>query len=103
LIEPWVRKGAAELHLKLIKQPSPTSPGPQVVYITYHSRFTVTQESAVMLGVVMDSQLHFKEHIANAATEELPAAMAMRRLEIISPHTVRQLFKIIVAPVADFI
>ena len=50
----------------------------------------------------MDSQLRFKKHIANAATKGLTAAMALRRLKMISPRTARQLFKATVAPVADY-
>ncbi|EED11531.1 hypothetical protein TSTA_008270 [Talaromyces stipitatus ATCC 10500] len=60
------------------------------------------KESAKILGVVMDLQLNFKEHIANAATKGLVAAMALRRLKMISPRTARQLFKATVAPGADY-
>uniref|UniRef100_A0A093UTM5 RNA-directed DNA polymerase from mobile element jockey n=1 Tax=Talaromyces marneffei PM1 TaxID=1077442 RepID=A0A093UTM5_TALMA len=42
------------------------------------------KESAKILGIVMDSQLRFKEHIANAATKGLTAAMALRRLKMTS-------------------
>ncbi|KAL3708693.1 hypothetical protein TMatcc_006677 [Talaromyces marneffei ATCC 18224] len=44
------------------------------------------KESAKILGIVMDSQLRFKEHIANAATKGLTAAMALRRLKMTSPR-----------------
>jgi hypothetical protein len=60
------------------------------------------KERAKILGVVMDSQLRFKEHIVNAATKGLTAAMALRRLKMISPRTARQLFMATVAPVADY-
>jgi hypothetical protein len=60
------------------------------------------KDSAKILGVVMDSQLRFEKHIANAATRGLAAAMALRRLKIVTPRTARQLFKAIVAPVADY-
>lgn len=33
-----------------------------------------------ILGVVMDSKLRYKEHIARAATRGLRAAMALKRL-----------------------
>ncbi|EED11747.1 hypothetical protein TSTA_109260, partial [Talaromyces stipitatus ATCC 10500] len=45
------------------------------------------------------------EHVANAATKGLEAAMALRRLKIISPRTAMQLFRATVAtvaPVADY-
>uniref|UniRef100_A0A093ULR6 Retrovirus-related Pol polyprotein from type-1 retrotransposable element R1 n=1 Tax=Talaromyces marneffei PM1 TaxID=1077442 RepID=A0A093ULR6_TALMA len=40
------------------------------------------KDSAKILGVVMDSRLRFKEHIANAATKGLIAAIALRRLRM---------------------
>ena len=60
------------------------------------------KESAKILGVVMDSQLRYKQHIARAATKGLQAAMALRRLKMISPRTARQLFEATVAPVVDY-
>ncbi|KAE8551008.1 hypothetical protein EYB25_007240 [Talaromyces marneffei] len=47
------------------------------------------KDSAKILGVVMDSHLHFEKHIANAATKGLAAAIALRRLKIVSPRTAR--------------
>ena len=55
-----------------------------------------------VLGVVIDSQLRYKRHIAKAATRGLEAAMALRRLKMISPRTARQLFGATVAPVVDY-
>lgn len=43
-----------------------------------------SKESIKILGVVIDYQLRFKEHIANTATKGLAAAMALRRLKMIS-------------------
>ncbi|KAL3713548.1 hypothetical protein TMatcc_002251 [Talaromyces marneffei ATCC 18224] len=60
------------------------------------------KDSAKILGVVMDSQLRFEKHIANTATKGLAAAMALRRLKMVTPQTARQLFKATVAPVADY-
>lgn len=39
----------------------------------------------------MDSQFRFKEQVARAATKGLKAAMALRRLQMTSPATNRQL------------
>ena len=50
----------------------------------------------------MDVGLRYKEHIAKAATKGLAAAMALRRLRMISPSTARQLFSATVAPVVDY-
>jgi hypothetical protein len=47
-------------------------------------------------------ELRFKEHIANAATKGLNAAMALKRLRMTSPSTARPLFEATVAPVVDY-
>ena len=60
------------------------------------------KNTAKILGVVMDSELRYKEHIANAATKGLKAAMALKRLRMASPTTARQLFAATVAPVMDY-
>jgi ribonuclease HI len=50
----------------------------------------------------MDSELRYKQQIANAASKGLRAAMALRRLRAASPSTARQLFVATVAPVMDY-
>jgi hypothetical protein len=62
----------------------------------------IPKDTAKILGVIMDSQLRFKQHIANAATKGLKAAMALRRLTAVTPATARQLFTATVAPVVDY-
>ncbi|RKK69526.1 hypothetical protein BFJ71_g17724, partial [Fusarium oxysporum] len=70
--------------------------------------FTIKGEKVVptdqvkILGVVMDSRLHYKQHIARAATKGLEAAMELRRLKGMAPSTTRQLFTAMVAPVVDY-
>ncbi|KAJ0132729.1 putative phosphatase SPAC5H10.03 [Fusarium oxysporum f. sp. albedinis] len=70
--------------------------------------FTIKGEKVVptdqvkILGVVMDSRLHYKQHIARAATKGLEAAMELRRLKGMAPSTTRQLFAAMVAPVVDY-
>lgn len=59
-------------------------------------------EAAKILGVVMDSKLKYRQHIANAANKGLHAAMALRRLRMVSPSTARQLFATTVEPVVDY-
>lgn len=49
-------------------------------------------------GLVMDPELRYKEHIANTPTKGLNAAMALKRLQMTSPSTARQLFGAAVAP-----
>lgn len=60
------------------------------------------KDKAKILGIIMDSELRYKQHIANAATKGLRAAMALRRLRMVSPSTARQLFTATVAPVIDY-
>ena len=55
-----------------------------------------------ILGVLMDTRLMYKEHIARAASKGLEAAMELRRLRGLSPTTARQLFTSTVAPVIDY-
>ena len=55
-----------------------------------------------VLGVIMDTRLKYKEHIAKAASKGLEAAMELRRLRGLSPATARQLFTSTVAPVVDY-
>ncbi len=45
-----------------------------------------------ILGVVMDSRLRYKEHIARAASKGLEAAMELKRLAGVSSPTARQLY-----------
>lgn len=60
------------------------------------------KEEAKVLGVVLDSGLRYKSHIANTATRGLQAAMALKRLRLLSPSISRQLFGATVAPVIDY-
>jgi hypothetical protein len=55
-----------------------------------------------ILGVLMDTRLKYKEHIARAASKGLEAAMELRRLRGLSPATARQLFTSTVTPVVDY-
>ncbi|KAJ6436634.1 reverse transcriptase [Purpureocillium lavendulum] len=55
-----------------------------------------------VLGVIMDSELRYRKHIAWAATKGLEAAMELQRLRGLTPATARQLFAAMVAPVVDY-
>ncbi|KAJ5101079.1 hypothetical protein N7456_007131 [Penicillium angulare] len=73
-----------------------------------HELFTIKGQTVVpkdhvkILGVLMDTRLKYKEHIARAASKGLEAAMELRRLRGLSPATARQLFTSTVAPVVDY-
>ncbi|KAF4336646.1 reverse transcriptase [Fusarium beomiforme] len=60
------------------------------------------KDQVKVLGVVMDSRLHYKQHMARAATRGLEAAMELKRLKGMAPSTTRQLFTAMVAPVVDY-
>ena len=55
-----------------------------------------------ILGVVMDTRLKYREHIARAGAKGLEAVLELRRLKGLSPATARQLFTATVAPVVDY-
>ncbi|EAQ91643.1 hypothetical protein CHGG_03578 [Chaetomium globosum CBS 148.51] len=65
-------------------------------------RSVQTELSAKILGVVMDRELCYKQHIARTAAKGLAAALALKRLKMLSPRTARQLFVATVAPVMDY-
>src|SRR6195952_3778201 len=58
--------------------------------------------SVKILGLTMDGRLRYQEHAARAATRDLRAAMALKRLRGLSPSVTRKLFNATVAPVADY-
>ncbi|KAK6206220.1 reverse transcriptase [Colletotrichum tabaci] len=60
------------------------------------------QKHTKILGVIMDSGLKYKEHIARASSKGLKAALELQRLRGLSPATARQLFTATVASVVDF-
>jgi hypothetical protein len=51
---------------------------------------------------VIDSELRYEEHIKEAATPGLRAAICLRRLRMLTPRTVRQLFIATVALTMDY-
>jgi hypothetical protein len=57
---------------------------------------------AKILGVIMDSGLRYKNHIARTATKGLNAALALKRLKMLFPSSARQLFNATVALVMDY-
>jgi hypothetical protein len=73
-----------------------------MIPVTVKGKPVVPRSNAKILEVIMDPELRFKEHIANAATKGLNAAMALKRLRMTSPSTARQLFGATVAPVMDY-
>ncbi|KAJ6436838.1 reverse transcriptase [Purpureocillium lavendulum] len=60
------------------------------------------KDTAKVLGVVLDAELRYKQHIAEAAAKGLSVAMHLRRLRGLSPRVARQLFTTAVAPAMDY-
>jgi hypothetical protein len=56
-----------------------------------------------ILGVLIDTKLKYKGHIARVASKGLEAAMELRRLRGLSLAIARQLFISTVAPVVDYV
>lgn len=69
---------------------------------TIKGQIVEPKDHVKILGVLMDTRLKYKEHIARAASKGLEAAMELRRLRGLSPATARQLFTSTVAPVVDY-
>lgn len=69
---------------------------------TIKGQIVKPKDHVKILGVLMDTRLKYKEHIARAASKGLEAAMELRRLRGLSPATARQLFTSTVAPVVDY-
>jgi len=55
-----------------------------------------------LLGVVMNMELRYRNHMALAVTKELKVAMALKRLQMIFPSMARQLFICMIASVVNY-
>ena len=55
-----------------------------------------------LLGVVMDSKLNFRAHVAEAAARAQEVALAVKRLKGLRPKAIRQMVAAVVWPVADY-
>lgn len=62
----------------------------------------IPKEHIKILGILMDTRLKYKEHIARAASKGLEVAIELRRLCGLSLVTARQLFISTVALVVDY-
>ncbi|KAI1828919.1 transcriptional regulator family: Zinc finger, CCHC-type [Penicillium roqueforti] len=69
---------------------------------TIKGQTVVPQDHVKILGLLMDTRLKYKEHMARAASKGLEAAMELRRLRGLTPASARQLFTSTVAPVVDY-
>ena len=60
------------------------------------------QNKTKILGVVMDSELRYKNHIKRISNKGLKAALALKQIRALSPPIACQLFITIVAPVINY-
>jgi hypothetical protein len=58
--------------------------------------------STKILGVIMDSELRYRQHVARAATKGLKAVMALKRLQGLPLAIVRRLFEVLIIPVINY-
>jgi ribonuclease HI len=65
----------------------------RVIYPTDHVK---------ILGVIMDTRLNYKQHLARAASKGLEAALELTRLKGLSTAVARQLFSATVTPAVDY-
>jgi hypothetical protein len=70
--------------------------------ISIKGKAIAPKPEAKILGVIMDSGLRYRTHIGRTATKGLKAALALKRLRMLSPTSARQLFNATVAPVMDY-
>ncbi|KDN69935.1 putative zinc knuckle [Colletotrichum sublineola] len=80
-------------HKDYKSDPKPYTIKGQVIHPTKHAK---------VLGVIIDTGLKYKEHIAKASSKGLKTALKLQRLRGLSPATARQLFTATVAPVVDY-
>ena len=59
-------------------------------------------QSFKILGVIMDQELRYKEHVAGKADKAFKAALALKRLQGLRPSSMRQSFSATVAPVMGY-
>ena len=60
------------------------------------------KRDAKILGVVIDSELRYAEHMAKAVSKDLKAVICLRMLKMISPRTTRQPFVATIAPTMHY-
>jgi hypothetical protein len=74
-----------------------------VAPISIKGKIVSLKKDAKILDVIIDLELQYQEHIANVVTKGLKAALALKRLKMLSPSTARQLFGATVALVMDYV
>ncbi|KAM5527567.1 zinc knuckle [Fusarium oxysporum f. sp. phaseoli] len=100
----WERRSGATFEedktviIHFTRHPERTDESPY----TTKGQAVMPKKSRKILGLVMDSESRYEEHIKEAATRGLRAAMCLRRLKMLTPRTARQLFVATVAPTMDY-
>ena len=60
------------------------------------------QEETKVLGMVIDSELRFKNHIKKVSIKGLKAVLALKRMRTLTCAAARQLFNTTVVPIIDY-
>ncbi len=60
------------------------------------------QPGIKILGVILDQELRYKDHVANAVKRGMKAALALKLLRNLKPETARKLFNATMVPVLDY-
>ncbi|EGU72281.1 hypothetical protein FOXB_17211 [Fusarium oxysporum f. sp. conglutinans Fo5176] len=100
----WERRSGATFEedktviIHFTRHPERTDESPY----TIKGQALIPKKSGEILGLMMDSELRYEEHIKEAATRGLRAAMCLRRLKMLTPRMARQLFVATVAPTMDY-
>jgi hypothetical protein len=100
----WERRSGATFEedktviIHFTRHPERTDENPY----TIKGQRIIPKKSGKILGLAMDSELRYEEHMAKAAARGLRAAMCLRRLKMLTPRTARQLFVATVAPTMDY-
>ncbi len=88
----------AFVHYTRSQEPSRTSTNP----LRFKEEDIHSSSSAKILGVILDSGLRFRQHLAKATKRAVAAATAVKRMWRLSPPVVRQLVNSVVFPVSDY-
>lgn len=100
----WKRRSGAtfEEDKKVIihfpRRPERTDESPY----TIKGQTIIPKKSGKIQGLVMDSELRYEEHMKDAATWGLRAAIYLRSLKVLTPRTARHLFLATMTSTMDY-
>ena len=102
--ERWARasgasfEGSKTAFVHLTRNSSKLSSLPLVI----DGEQVVPKHEVKILGVILDQQLRYKEHVVRAGKRGLKTALALKRIKGLNPRTARMLFASKVTPAIDY-